>query len=58
MLLAGIRFNHDWSISGGSFEPEGFVQFNSEIGKSVRAFAEATATAEQLAGMAGIKVTW
>ena len=57
-MLAGIRFNHDWALSGGSFEPEGFVQFNSEIGKSVRAFAEATATAEQLAGFAGVKITW
>ena len=58
MLLAGIRFSDDWSFSGGTFEPEGFVQFNSEIGRGVKAFAEATATAEQLAGMAGIKVTW
>ena len=57
-MLAGIRFNHDWALSSRGFEPEGFVQFNSEIGKSVRAFAEATATAEQLAGVAGIKITW
>ena len=58
MLLAGVRLNHDWTLSGGGFEPEGFVQFNSEIGKSGRAVAEATATAEQLAGVAGIKITW
>tara|TARA_Y100000310_G_scaffold100645_1_gene98486 strand:+ start:1579 stop:1755 length:177 start_codon:yes stop_codon:yes gene_type:complete len=58
MLLAGVRFNHDWSLSGGGFQPEGFVEFNSQIGKSVKAFAEATATAEELAGAAGIKITW
>ena len=58
MLLAGIRFSDDWSFSSRAFEPEGFVQFNSEIGRGVKAFAEATATAEQLAGMAGIIVTW
>ena len=57
-MLAGIRFSDDWSFSRGSFEPEGFVQFNSEIGRGVKAFAEATATAEQLAGVAGIKITW
>tara|TARA_R100000656_G_scaffold107341_1_gene79479 strand:+ start:523 stop:699 length:177 start_codon:yes stop_codon:yes gene_type:complete len=58
MLLAGIRFSDDWSFSSGAFEPEGFMQFDSEIGKGVRAFAEATATAERIAGMAGIKMTW
>ena len=58
MLLAGIRFSDDWSFSSGTFEPEGFVQFNSEIGRGVKAFAEATATAERIAGMAGIKMTW
>jgi len=34
------------------------MQFNSEIGRGVKAFAEATATAERVAGTAGIKITW
>ena len=58
MLLAGIRFSDDWSFSRGSFEPQGFIKFDSEIGRGVKAFAEATATAERIAGMAGIKMTW
>ena len=58
MLIAGIRANHDFSIPSGSIRPEGFIKLDSQIGQSVRAVAEVTATAERIAGMAGIKITW
>lgn len=58
MLTAGIRASHDFSFPGRAIKPEGFIKLDSEIGESVRAVAEITATAEHIAGMAGIKVTW
>jgi len=58
MLTAGIRGDHDWLISGGSIKPKGFISFDSEIRRNVRAVAEVTADTKQIAGMAGIKITW
>ena len=58
MLTIGIRGDHDWFVPGGSIEPEGFIGIDSNIGENARVFAEVTATAERIAGMAGIKVTW
>ena len=58
MLTAGIRGDYDWLISGGSIKPEGFIRIDSSIRENTRVFAEVTATAERIAGMAGIKVTW
>tara|TARA_R100000656_G_scaffold62098_1_gene47917 strand:- start:340 stop:513 length:174 start_codon:yes stop_codon:yes gene_type:complete len=57
-LLAGVRLNHDFGLPSGGFKPEGFIQLNSKIGENVRAFAEATATAERLAAVAGLKISW
>ncbi len=58
MLLAGVRASNDWSLSSGSIKPEGFIKLNSEIGRNIRAVAEVSATAREIAGVAGIKVTW
>ena len=58
MLIAGIRANHDFSLPSRSIRPEGFIKLDSEIGQSVRAVAEVTATAERIAWMAWIKITW
>jgi len=58
MLAAGIRGDYDWTIFGGSIKPEGFIRIDSSIGENAKVFAEVTATAERIAGMAGIKVTW
>jgi len=58
MLIAGVRGRHDWAVSSGALQPEGFVSFDSEIRRNVRAVAEVTADAKQIAGMAGIKITW
>ena len=58
MLVAGIRASHDWSLPSGSIRPEGFIKCDSEIGRNVRAVAEVSATAKEIAGIAGIKVTW
>lgn len=57
-MLAGVRLNHDFGLPSGGFKPEGFIQLNSKIGENVRAFAEATATAERLAAVAGLKISW
>jgi len=58
MLVAGVRATHDFAVSGRSIKPEGFIKLDTEIGRQVRAVAEMTANAKEIAGMAGIKVTW
>lgn len=58
MLTAGIRGHYDWDVPGGGISPEGFIKVDTEIGKNARAVAEVTATAERIAGFAGIKITW
>jgi hypothetical protein len=58
MLVAGVRATHDLVVSNGGIKPEGFVKLDTEIGRQVRAVAEITANAREIAGVAGIKVTW
>jgi hypothetical protein len=54
--LAGIRVTSNDAFS--YIKPEGFLEFNSTLRQGFKAFAEVSASAEQIAGVAGIKVTW
>jgi|TARA_Y100000310_G_scaffold10507_1_gene11192 hypothetical protein len=58
ILAAGIRFNNQWALPMDRANLEAFLEVNTRIGGGVSAFVEATATLDDVAAMAGLKVRW